>query len=160
GAVEDALDTIGCRAEVLSLDPHRLDDVIGCIGQVGSATGTEARANELMADLRGRVEAGRGRFDGLGRPRGVGLRGAGPPFNAGHWVPDMVEAAGGENVLARAGDRSQKLAWDDIAAEAVDVVVFMPCGFDLEGAVEQAGELLDRPELGSASAFFAVDANA
>jgi iron complex transport system substrate-binding protein len=160
GAVQDALDVLGCTAEVLSLDPHRLDDVIACIGLVGDATGTSARADRLMAELHDRVEAVRRRVAGRPRPSVLVLEWADPPFNAGHWVPDMVDAAGGLAVLADPGARSQRLTWDQIGAAAVDTVVFMPCGFDLAGAVEQAEPLLARAELRYAAAFWAVDANA
>jgi iron complex transport system substrate-binding protein len=160
GVVEDALDVIGCHAQVLSLDPHRLDEVIGCIGQVGAATGSEDRATRLMADLRHRVEEVRRSVAGPDRPRVLVLEWADPPFNAGHWVPDMIEVAGGTPVLAAAGARSRRLSWDEVAAASCDVVVFMPCGFDLEGTVDQAGAVLARPELADAARFYAVDGNA
>lgn len=160
GAVQDALDVIGCRAEVLSLDPHRLDDVIGCVGAVGAATGRHVEAEVLMADLRARVKAVDARVAGRPRPRVLVLEWADPPFNAGHWVPDMVAAAGGEPVLAEAGGRSVPLAWDTIASEPVDVILFMPCGFDLAGAVEQAQPVLARRELGVDTPFYAFDSNA
>lgn len=160
GAVHDALDVLGCRAEVVSLDPHRLDDVIRCLEVVGAATGTEAEARRLASNLRARVEAVRAAVAPLSSPRVLVLEWAGPPFSAGHWVPEMVDAAGGVAVLAEAGERSQRLAWDVIGAEPIDTVLFMPCGFDLASAVEQAGPLLERPELLGASAFWAVDANA
>ena len=160
GAVERALDVIGCHALVVSLDPGRLDEVIDCVGLVGAATGTGERADLLMESLRARVEAVRRRVHGRDRPRVLVLEWADPPFNAGHWVPDMVEAAGGVPVLAEAGARSRRLTWDEIGAEQVDITVFMPCGFDLEGAVAQAGPLLARPEAAGLGQIFAVDANA
>ncbi len=160
GQVEDALDVLGCRAEVVSLDPHCLDDVIACVETVGRATGTEARAAEIVAGLRERVDRVRRDVEGRDRPDVLVLEWADPPFSAGHWVPDMVEAAGGIALLASSGERSRRLSWDEIDATDPDVVVFMPCGFDLSGAVEQATPLLPRPELAGASAFWAVDANA
>jgi iron complex transport system substrate-binding protein len=160
GAVEEALDVIGCHAQVVSLDPGRLDDVIACIGRVGAATGTTARADALMADLRGRVDAVRQRVEEQDRPRVLVLEWSDPPFNAGHWVPDQVEAAGGAAVLAQAGARSRRLSWDEIQAEHVDVTIFMPCGFDLAGAVAQAAALLARPEADGLGRIIAVDANA
>ena len=93
-------------------------------------------------------------------PRVFVLEWPDPPFNAGHWVPDMVEAAGGEPVLAVAGERSRRLTWGEIAAEAIGVTVFSPCGFDLEGAVLQAASFLDRPEVPRLGRIAAVDANA
>lgn len=160
GAVEEALDVIGCQAQVVSLDPGRLDEVIACIGIVGTATGTTERAEALMEGLRARVDAVRRRVRGRARPRVLVLEWSDPPFNAGHWVPDMVEAAGGVPVLAAAGSRSRRLTWEEIQAEQVDITVFMPCGFDLEGAVAQAPDLLSRPDVAGLGRIFAVDANA
>jgi iron complex transport system substrate-binding protein len=160
GEVEEALATIGCQAEVVSLDPGRLDEVIDCVGLVGRATGREVMAEHLMASLRERLDLVRRRVRGLPRPRVFVLEWSDPPFNAGHWVPDMVTAAGGDPVLATPGERSRRLAWNEICAEAIDVTVFSPCGFDLAGAVEQAGALLDRPEAQTLGQLVAVDANA
>jgi iron complex transport system substrate-binding protein len=160
GAVEDALATIGCRAEVLSLDPSTLDEVIACVGRVGARTGTEARAAALMATLRARLAAVRRRTSARARPRVLVLEWADPPFNAGHWVPDMVEAAGGVAVLAATGVPSRRLDWDEITVATVDVTVFAPCGFDLGGAVDQAADLLSHPSCGALGPIYAVDANA
>jgi iron complex transport system substrate-binding protein len=160
GAVEEALDVIGCRADVVSLDPDGLDEVIACIGQVGRATGTEARADALMGELRGRVATVRARVEGRRRPRVFVLEWPDPPFNAGHWVPEMVDAAGGVPVLAEARARSRRLEWEEIAAEEIDVTVFSPCGFDLAGSVEQAASFLERSEVSRLGRVVAVDANA
>jgi iron complex transport system substrate-binding protein len=157
--VEEALDVIGCSATVLSLDPHRLDDVIESINRVGEVTGTEARARAVTSDIRRRLAAVRAAVADRPPVRVLGLEWSEPPYSAGHWVPDMIEAAGGVSLLADPGDRSRRLDWAEIGASRPDVTVFMPCGYDLDGAVEEAQPLLDRPELGS-TAFFAVDANA
>jgi iron complex transport system substrate-binding protein len=113
-----------------------------------------------MARLRNRIDAVRRRVEGRRRPRVLVLEWPDPPFNAGHWVPDQVEAAGGESVLAVAGARSRRLTWEEIGEAQVDVTVFMPCGFDLAGAVAQAPQLLDRPEAAGLGRIIAVDANA
>ena len=160
GAVEEALDVIGCHADVVSLDPESLDDVIDCISTVGRVTGTAVRAGELVADLRRRVDAVRRRVTDLTPPRVFVLEWPDPPFNAGHWVPDMVLAAGGIPVLAEKGERSRRLTWEEIAAEDIDVTVFAPCGFDLNGAVAQAAGFLDRREVAALGRIVAVDANA
>jgi iron complex transport system substrate-binding protein len=159
GAVDEALAKIGCRSNVLSLDPHRLAEVVATIGLVGEATGSQQEAATLMADLEDRLAVVRRQVAGRERPRVLVLEWADPPFDAGHWVPDMVDAAGGIPVLGRAGDRSRRLTWAEVEAAEFDVVVHMPCGFDLEGAVEQTVPLLDRPELAAAGAVFAVDAD-
>jgi iron complex transport system substrate-binding protein len=83
-----------------------------------------------------------------------------PPFSGGHWVPDMVEAAGGVPVLAVGGAASRRLTWQEIVSEPIDITLFMPCGFDLDGAVAQATTLLSRPGAAGLGSIFAVDANA
>jgi len=159
GAVDDALELLGCHAQVVSLDPHRLDEVIACVGSVGAAIGAVSEAHAAMAHLRRRLDDIREQVAGRPRPRVLVIEWADPPFNAGHWVPDMVDAAGGTPVLAEAGGRSRALTWDEIAATPADVVLFMPCGFDLDQAVTQAGPLLARPELAQIPRVYAVDAN-
>lgn len=161
GAVTDALADLGCTSQVVSLDPVTLDDVIDGIGQVGAATGTEAAASELMARLHDRVEDVHDAVARLPRPRPrvLALEWDDPPFSAGHWVPDMIGVAGGESLLAPPASRSKELRWDDIAATAPEVVVFMPCGFHLDRAVEAAQALLDQPALAGASQLWVVDAD-
>ncbi|MGH2688766.1 MAG: ABC transporter substrate-binding protein, partial [Actinomycetota bacterium] len=124
GDVQDALDLLGCHAEVVSLDPGTLDEVIASIGILGDATGTAGRARELMEQLRARLAGVRDVVAGQGRPRTLALEWSDPPFSGGHWVPDMIEAAGGEALLATAGARSRQLAWEEIAREGPDVVIF------------------------------------
>lgn len=160
GAVDEALRVIGCHADVVALAPHRLDEVIDCIGRVGAATGANARAAQVMARCRDRIARVGDRVRGRPRPRVLVLEWSEPPFNAGHWVPDMVDAAGGTPVPATAGERSRRLEWPEIVGVDADTVLFMPCGFDLDAAVEQSEALLTRPELDGATRVFCVDANA
>jgi iron complex transport system substrate-binding protein len=84
-----------------------------------------------------------------------------PPFNGGHWIPEMIEIAGAEALLACPGTPSLRVTWEQIAAAQPQVVVFMPCGYGLEAAADEAKRtLLQRPELAGATAILAVDANA
>ncbi len=160
GYVNDALDVLGCRAEVISLDPGSVDEVLGCVLRVGEVTGKSARAGALVAELRQRLHAVEEAVRSAERPRTFALEWSDPPFNAGHWVPEMIELAGGEAVLASPGVPSVRVTWQDIASSDPDVVVFMPCGYDLEAAVEEASaRLLTRHELAGARALFAVDAS-
>jgi iron complex transport system substrate-binding protein len=160
GAVNEALAVLGCRAEVISLDPANLDEVIAGIGTVGEATGTSAVAQALMAKLRSRLDAVRGAVAGSERIPTFALEWSDPPFNGGHWVPDMIEAAGGDPVLAGRGERSRRLTWDEIGAAAPAVVVFMPCGYGLDEARREGRALLDRPELAASARIWAANANA
>jgi iron complex transport system substrate-binding protein len=160
GQVEDALDVIGCRADVVSLDPGTLDEVIACIGRVGAAVGREVVADELMVRLRERVARVRTAIEGRPTVRALALEWSDPPFNAGHWVPDMIEAAGGDAVLARTGERSRRLDWSEVASAAADVVLFMPCGYALEAAVREGRPLAERSELAGAGEVWALAGDA
>lgn len=160
GHVAEALDMLGCEAEVVSLDPGSLAEVIDCLVTVGRATGTEEKAKEAVADLRDRLQRVAAAVEGRERPRTFALEWGDPPFNGGHWVPEMVELAGGEALLASRGTPSVRLTWEEIVAARPEVVVFMPCGYDLDRAVGEAASLLERPELAGAERFLVVDANA
>jgi iron complex transport system substrate-binding protein len=160
GAVEEALELLGCRADVISLDPSTLDEVIDCIAVVGEATDTMSRAEVLMHELRARVDVVSRAVALHHRPRTFALEWSDPPFSGGHWVPDMIEAAGGDSVLASSGERSRRLDWDEVEAADPQVAVFMPCGYTLEQAVEDGRRLLEVPALARAEHIFATDANA
>jgi iron complex transport system substrate-binding protein len=137
--VSDALDYLGCRADVLSLDPYSLSEVLATFDAVGAAAGVPERALDLVSGLRARLDRVAAAVAGRPRPRVAVVEWVDPPFTAGHWVPDLVTAAGGEPVAARAGRRSVETTWDSLAAAAPDVVLVTPCGFHLDGAAAQAG---------------------
>jgi iron complex transport system substrate-binding protein len=160
GQVEAALDVLGCRAEVVSLDPGSLDDVIACIGRVGEVTGTGDRAAGVMRALRERIARVRAATAGAVRPRVLALEWSDPPFSAGHWVPEMIEAAGGEALLADPGARSRRLGWSEIDGVAPDVVAFMPCGYALDDSIREGRELAERSELAGASQVWALAGDA
>ncbi len=162
GAVTDALDDLGCSAQVVSLDPVTLEDVIAGIGEVGAATGRETQAAALMATLHDRLEDVHDTIVGRPRPRPrvLPLEWSDPPFSAGHWVPAMVDNAGGECLLAPPAGRSRVLTWEAIAAARPEIVVFMPCGYHLERAADEGRALLDQAALAGAEQVWAVDADA
>jgi iron complex transport system substrate-binding protein len=157
-ALEEALEVLGCRAEVISLDPTSLEDVIACVGLVGEATGTIRRAQAIMGELRKRIEWVRQRVAGRPRRRTVALEWSDPPYSGGHWVPDMIEAAGGCAVLGEHDRPSRRLQWSEVAVSAPEVVIFMPCGYGLKQAVVEGKRLLKVPELRSAKHVYAVSA--
>jgi iron complex transport system substrate-binding protein len=138
GHVEEALEYLGCQADVLSLDPHSLDEVLDSILTVGQRTGTAGRAAHLVRGLRTRLARTAARVAGRRRPRVAVVEWVDPPFTAGHWVPDLVMAAGGQPVAARPGAPSVRTNWSAIAAAAPDYVVVAPCGYHLPGVIGQA----------------------
>ncbi len=142
--VDQALAHLGCRAEVLTLDPYTLDEVLGTILQVGRATGVVDRAEALVARLRGRLAAVAAAVTGRPRRRVAVVEWIDPPFVAGHWVPDLVTAAGGIPVACRPGARSVEVDWGEITAAQPEVVLVAPCGYHLDGAVAQAQRIAHR----------------
>ncbi|HEY7224150.1 MAG TPA: cobalamin-binding protein [Micromonosporaceae bacterium] len=138
GHVTEALSYLGCRADVLSLDPHTLDEVLDTILAVGDRAGVAERAHALVDRLRARLAAVATAVAGRPRPRVAVVEWVDPPFTAGHWVPDLVSAAGGEPVAARPGARSIQSTWDEFVDARPDVVIVAPCGFHLDGAADQA----------------------
>ncbi|HEY2736983.1 MAG TPA: ABC transporter substrate-binding protein, partial [Thermoanaerobaculia bacterium] len=123
--------------EVLSLDPKTLAGVFADIEKVGAATGRQAAAAALVQDLEKRLAAVRARVAGRPRPRVLALEWLDPPFAGGHWIPEMIDAAGGLDVIASAGDSSRRLTWEQVEAADPDVVIVMPCGYDEAGAQAQ-----------------------
>jgi iron complex transport system substrate-binding protein len=142
GHVTEALDYLGCQADVLSLDPYSLEEVLGTILAVGMRTGTADRAAQVVDGLRGRLAAVAARVAGRPRPRVAVIEWVDPPFAAGHWIPDLVTAAGGEPAAARPGRRSEPLTWPEVAAAEPDIVLVAPCGYHLAGAVSQASAVI------------------
>jgi iron complex transport system substrate-binding protein len=172
GDVDEALGRLGCRAAVVSLDPHSLDDVMIDIQTVGRAAGLDARADLLVDSLRARMAAVEasvslasvGRFGADADSRRVlVLEWVDPPWGAGHWIPDMVERAGGEPVLGHKGGHAEVITWDAVRHEAPTLVVVAPCGYHLADATEQAravlAELATTPA-GRNSEVWAIDADA
>ena len=156
GQVEQALAYLGCRADVVALDPHSLADVLDSILMVGERTGVPDRARRLVAGLRARLDAVGAAVRGRHRPKVAVIEWVDPPFTAGHWVPDLVTAAGGTPVAGQPGRPSTTASWAEIAASAPDVVVVAPCGFHLEDAVRQAQLVTARlPEV----PIWAIDAD-
>jgi iron complex transport system substrate-binding protein len=156
GQVEQALDYLGCHADVVSLDPHSLEEVLDSIVLVGQRVGALPAAQALVAQLRSRLAAVAEGVAGLANRRvserrptdeaGTANKVAviewtDPPFTAGHWVPDLVTAAGGVPVTGAAGQRSTQTTWAHIQAAQPDIVLVAPCGFSLAGATEQATQV-------------------
>jgi len=138
GHVDEALGYLGCQADVLSLDPHSLGEVLGSILEVGRRTGVPDRAARLVDELRARLTRVSAAVAGRRRPRVAVVEWVDPPFTAGHWIPDLVSAAGGQPVAAQPGVPSVATSWAAIAAAAPELVVVAPCGYHLPGAIEQA----------------------
>jgi iron complex transport system substrate-binding protein len=164
--VDDAVRPLPLCPEILSLNPQSLADVFADIRAVGQATGRTGEAAALLLGLEERLAAVRSRVAARtgAKPRVLALEWLDPPFAGGHWVPEMVAAAGGIDVLAQPGDASRRLTWDEVAAADPDLIVVMPCGFDAAGAQAQLDLIAQCPEWQrlravQAGRVYPVDAN-
>lgn len=157
--VDDALKHLGCSAEVVTLDPHSLEEVLATIRRLGEVTGHTVDAESLILDQRMRMLGVMRSVALRRRPRVAVLEWTDPPFAPGHWIPEMVELAGGECVLGTAGEKSVRITWDDVRAATPDVVIVAPCGYDLAGAQTLADAVVDSGEVPDIPTY-AVDANA
>ncbi len=165
--VEDALTHLGCTADVLTFDPHTLEEVLASVLTLGAAVDRTTEADVLVASLRARLQAVAdrvtGRVTGRGaveRPRVVLLEWTDPPYAPGHWIPEMIVAAGGECVLGEAGAKSVRVEWQQVHDARPDVVLVAPCGYDRAGAQAQAEALVADGLLPAGVVVHAVDANA
>jgi iron complex transport system substrate-binding protein len=158
--VDAALSHLGCDGKVLTVDPGTLEEVLGSIIAVGTAAGCEPNARRLVVSLRARLGWVTAAVAGRPRPRVAVVEWTDPLFSAGHWVPDMVAAAGGVSALGTSGQRSSSISASALAGCGADLVVVAPCGYDLAGARHLAAALLDREIILSGVPVWAVDADA
>ncbi len=144
--LHDALSSLSHQPTVLTLNPHTIRDVIADVIRIGDAAGRPAEGHRLAAQLRDRLEAVRARAQDLShRPRVACIEWLSPLYVAGHWVPEMVQFAGGQDVLAQPGTPSRVVTWDEILAEAPDILIVMPCGFSVERTQTELFHLMQQP---------------
>ena len=140
--VVNASATLANKPKIVSLTPHCLTDVLNDVARVGEATGQRLKAEQVIHDLEQRISAVRKRTARLPtRPRVACLEWFDPIYAAGHWVPEMVEIAGGQDVLGRRSEPSAKIDWKKVVELAPDVIVLMPCGFDMPRTLREASAL-------------------
>jgi iron complex transport system substrate-binding protein len=128
--VLEAVRSLPQRPQIINLEPERLGDVLRDIATVGAATGREAEAAALLANLNARVEAVRQRMAlAQSRPRVAFIEWIDPIFCGGHWNPELIALAGGEDGIGRVGERSEQVAWERVAAYQPEVMIVAACGF-------------------------------
>jgi iron complex transport system substrate-binding protein len=166
GVVRQAVPRIPSKPRVYSLDPTSVGDVLSDVKTAGDATGRQRRARELIASLRARIDAITLRSAGVQTmPRVFCLEWLDPPWTAGHWVPEMVGMAGGYDGLGGMGQPSRRTTWAEIRSFAPEVLVVMPCGFDLARTLHELDRTPLPPEWGTlpavqAGRVYAVDGSA
>jgi iron complex transport system substrate-binding protein len=130
---------VGC--EVFSMNPRSLDDVVESVIALAGRLGVHDRGVAVAEAMRAKVEAVRAATAGLERPRVFVAEWVDPPYGSGHWLPEMVEAAGGTNVLSKPREYSFATTWETVLGEEPDLVVLAACGFSLQQALDRTGEL-------------------
>jgi iron complex transport system substrate-binding protein len=155
-AVAERLPT---KPDVISLDPSTLGEVLADIPRLAEAAGVREAGERLAEELAERLEAVEQAVEGARRPRVAALEWLDPVFVGGHWVPQMIELAGGEDVLGLPGEKSRTAEWSEVEAAAPEIVVSMPCGYYAEQAAAETMRWRRHLDLLGARVF-AVDAAA
>lgn len=145
--LHDALCSMPRQPTVLTLNPGTVHDVIDDVVRIGDAANRSAEGHRLATHLRDRLEAVHTRVRRIAhRPRVVCIEWLSPLYLAGHWVPEMVQLAGGQDVLAQPGSPSRVVKWDEILDAAPDILILMPCGFSVERTQEELFQLMQQPD--------------
>ena len=144
--VERAIEELGLDCELVTTDPHSVEDILSDIGRIGDALDRPDRAGELVEELQARIDrVATVTSESPIEPTVAVLDWLEPPMVAGHWVPELVDLAGGEYGLADPGDASTPREWETIREYDPDILVAAPCGFGLEQTFENRSDLTDRP---------------
>ena len=151
---------IETRPRVVSLDPHTVGEVLGDVRTLAQITDRRDAAVSLVRSASARIDRIRLAVRGARRPRVAALEWLDPPFAAGHWTPQLIGYAGGEDVLGFAGEKSEETSWPAVEAAQPDVVIVMPCGYDAEIAHREAEMHRDELARVGAGEVVAVDAAA
>jgi iron complex transport system substrate-binding protein len=156
-AIADELDS---QPMVVSLDPHTVGEVLGDARTLAQATSRKDAAVDLIAEASARIDRIRVATRNVRRPRVVALEWLDPPFVAGHWTPQLIAFAGGDDLLGFPGENSEERTWEELAAVSPDIVIVMPCGYDAEIAHREAEMHRDQLAALGAGEIVAVDASA
>jgi iron complex transport system substrate-binding protein len=158
--VREIAEEIDSQPMVVSLDPRTVGEVLGDARTLAQATDTKDEAVDLIRESSARIDRIRREVRGAQRPRVAALEWLDPPYAAGHWTPQLIEYAGGEDVLGFAGEPSEQRSWEEIAAVEPDIVIAMPCGFSAEIAHREAEMQRERLQRVGAGQVVAVDGSA
>ncbi|HEY6288000.1 MAG TPA: cobalamin-binding protein [Nitrospiraceae bacterium] len=144
--LHDALCSMPRQPTILTLNPRTVHDVIDDVVRIGDAAGRSAEGHRLAAHLRDRLETVHTRVQRIAhRPRVACIEWLSPLYVAGHWVPEMVQLAGGQDVLAQPGNPSRVVTWDEVLAAAPDILIVMPCGFSVERTHTELFQMMQLP---------------
>lgn len=145
--LDRAMGILDKKPRVIVLDPHDLDEILVNIQQIAAAVGRESEGERIVRELRNRIEtvtsvASRAKHT----PKVLCIEWLAPIFTAGHWVPQMVELAGAINGVSKRGEPSRRMSWDEVIEFDADIMVLMPCGFDVDRTMKELWRIENREE--------------
>jgi len=147
-----------------SMDPHNLGEIINSVTELGKILGNELRAKEITNSLEQRIMNVK-KFENDKKPRVLAIEWIDPFFTAGHWIPEMIQIAGGVNLISKIGERSRRLDFEEINKVGLDIIIMMPCGFDTKRTISEYNKILRKNNKWNSlkavknNQIFAVDAN-
>ena len=162
--VKNAIDILDEKPEIYSMSPHDINGILKCVTDIAEKINEEKRGREIVNSLNSRIN----RIKDVKiskRPKVLAIEWINPFFTSGHWVPEMIEMSGGENMITKKGEHSRKMGIEEIENENPDVLILMPCGFDVQRTVSEYEKYLKNDlrwnELRAVKErkVFAVDAN-
>jgi iron complex transport system substrate-binding protein len=156
-AIAERMDPV---PEIVSLDPHTLGEVLGDVRTLAQATDTKDAGVDLLQDAAARIDRVRVAVKNAPRRRVAMLEWLDPVFVGGHWVPQLIEYAGGVDELGLSGEPSERRSWEQVAAARPEVVIVAPCGYDVERGLTEARAYRDRLQALGAERIVIADASA
>jgi iron complex transport system substrate-binding protein len=156
-AIAERMDPV---PEIVSLDPHTIGEVLGDVRTLAQATDSKDAGVDLVQQAAARIDRVRVAMGGVDRVRVAAIEWLDPVFVGGHWVPQLIDYAGGEDLLGLPGEPSEERSWEELKAVRPEVVVVMPCGYDVERGFEEAQYYGDELEELGARKVVIADASA
>ena len=162
--VNKALQILEKKPIIHSMDPHNISEILDSVIKLGKILEKESKANEISELLEKRIQKIRN-VEHANIPKILAIEWIEPFFTAGHWVPEMIEIAGGKNMISKTGEHSRRMGFEEISNANADIIILMPCGFDAKRTISEYKEILEKDERWNNlkavqnKAVFAVDAN-
>lgn len=162
--INKAIEILQRKPIIHSMDPHNLQEIINSVTELGKILGKENKAEEIMIALDKRIKNIK-KFQNNSRPKVLAIEWIEPFFTAGHWIPEMIQIAGGSNVISKVGEHSRRLDIQEIIESDPDIIIMMSCGFDTKRIISEYNNILKENEKWNSlkavrnSQVFAVDAN-
>ncbi|KEQ57290.1 periplasmic binding protein [Marine Group I thaumarchaeote SCGC AAA799-B03] len=162
--VNKALQIIDRKPIIHSMDPHNISEILDTVIKLGKILEEEDKAKEISESLEKRIQKIKN-TEHTNIPKILAIEWIEPFFTAGHWVPEMIEIAGGRNTISKTGEHSRRMDFEEISNSDADIIILMPCGFDTKRIISEYNDILEKNERWNRlkavqnKAVFAVDAN-